>query len=56
MGLSAPRWGTFLVALLFGIAGLGARLGYVEWLAPVSFGLLACGYLLLAAGVVVPRL
>lgn len=56
MRLTPPRWGTFLLALLLGAGGLAARLGYLEWLAPVSFGLLACGYLLLAVGVLLPRL
>lgn len=56
MGLTAPRWGTFLLALVLGAGGIAARLGHLEWLAPISFGLLACGFLLLLVGVVLPRL
>ncbi|HYG08152.1 MAG TPA: hypothetical protein VD865_17310 [Stenotrophomonas sp.] len=54
--MSAPRWTTFLAALLLGLAGLAARLGYLSWLEPLSFGLLTGGYLLLLLGVLVPRL
>lgn len=54
--VTAPRWTTFLVAMLLGIAGIAARLGYVTWLAPLSFTLLACGFLLLVLGLLVPRL
>ncbi|HVJ39014.1 MAG TPA: hypothetical protein VM687_14575 [Stenotrophomonas sp.] len=54
--MSAPRWSTFVVALVLGLVGLAARLGYLAWLEPVSFGLLALGYLLLTLGVLVPRL
>jgi len=54
--MSAPRWITFLAALLLGGTGLAAGLGYVTWLAPLAFGLLACGFLLLVLGVLVPRL
>jgi len=54
--VTAPRWTTFVVALLLGLSGLAARLGYLPWLEPVSFVLLALGYLLLTLGVLVPRL
>ncbi|HEY9253805.1 MAG TPA: hypothetical protein VIP30_04640 [Stenotrophomonas sp.] len=54
--MTSPRLSTFVVALLLGLAGLAARIGYLSWLEPVSFGLLAVGYLLLTLGVLVPRL
>ncbi len=54
--VTAPRWTTFLVAMLLGIGGIAGRLGYVTWLAPLSFTLLACGFLLLVLGLLVPRL
>lgn len=54
--MTAPRWTTFLASLLTGGAGLAAGLGYLPWLQPLALGLLACGYLLLVLGVLVPRL
>ncbi|MDG2526934.1 hypothetical protein P6166_16390 [Stenotrophomonas sp. HITSZ_GD] len=54
--MKAPRWTTLLVAMVLGIGGIAAKLGYLTWLAPVSFGLLACGFLVLVLGVLIPRL
>ncbi|GEM_PF-1629876 len=54
--MSAPRWTTFAVAMLLGLGGIAARLGYLSWLAPLSFGLLGCGFVLLVLGVLLPRL
>jgi predicted membrane channel-forming protein YqfA (hemolysin III family) len=53
--MNAPRWTLFVISLVLGLTGIAAKLGYVSWLAPLSFGLLACGFLLLVLGVLIPR-
>jgi|GEM_PF-949326 len=56
MGLTRPGWLTFLGALFLAGSGIAANVGYVELLAPLSFWLLAGGFLLLVAGVLFPRM
>lgn len=56
MGLTRPGWPTFLGAVLLGGFGIALKLGYLEPLAPLSFWLLAGGFLLLVLGVLFPRM
>ncbi len=52
MRLTPPTTGTFTIAVLAIIAGIGARLGYVDVLGDYDFWLVGGGAALLTLGVV----
>ncbi|HEY7564816.1 MAG TPA: hypothetical protein VIA81_07830 [Acidimicrobiia bacterium] len=56
MRLTPPTTGTFTLAVLAIIAGIAARLGYVDALASYDFWLVAAGAGLLVLGVVFRKL
>lgn len=50
MSLTPPSFPIFFMAVLFGGAGIAARLGYLAAVAPFAFWLVAIGFVLLAIG------
>jgi hypothetical protein len=56
MRLTPPATGTFTLAVLAIIAGVAARLGYIDALAAYDFWLVTAGAALLVIGVVFRRL
>lgn len=50
MYLTPPSFPVFFMSVLFGGAGLAARLGYLAPMVPYAFWLLAIGFILLMLG------
>ena len=50
MGLTPPSFPIFFMAVLFGGAGIAARMGHLAIAAPYAFWLVAIGFVLLVVG------
>ncbi len=55
MKLTPPTFGVWLIAVLLGVGGIAARLGYIPTLAAHAFWLVTAGFVLLVLSTLFAR-